>query len=139
MLPVLLSATMLGGCFSIAKPVDFVVESALDLPEFGPDTFLQVALYSTARSARTQMEVEPDCLEDPGWCDITISVDGLGHKDIEAWFWLDVDGDDGADLYRVLLDQDPLGYTFVHVPSMPYDEPLEVVLDDPRLVIEGED
>lgn len=133
-------SALLTGCLAIefSRPVDIDVESLVSVSELGPDAQLQVAMHSVSQSAVGYKSFEPDCLVDAGFCELTIDVGGLGRTGVDVYVWLDRDGADEGDMHRALIDDDPVGYVFVHVPSMPYERPLEVPLDLPANVFEAE-
>lgn len=135
-----LTQLFIGGCvgFEISRPVDIEVEAVGELPELEPGTQIEVTMFSTSKAAVVSSSHGPDCLEDGGACEFTVDVAGLGNKDVELYAWLDVDGNDGSDLEKAILDGDPLGYLFIHIPALPYDGPQLVVLDDPALIVDGE-
>ena len=137
--PVLL-APLLGACLGTlpSRPVDIEVVAVAELPEFGPDTQLQVASYSRSKSAAALMSAGAECLVDPGYCDLTYEVGGLGQSGVDTYVWLDVDGNDEGDLHKALVDDDLLGYHFVDVHALPFDTPVGVDLDLPSVVVDAE-
>ncbi len=136
---VTLVAPALAGCLPTpGRPVDIDIVAVADLPDFGPDTQIQVASYSWTKSAAATTSIDPDCLVDPGTCDVTFFVGGLGHAGADTYVWLDIDGDDAGDLHKALLDDDLLGYLSVNISSLPYDTRPLVELDFPEVLIDGE-
>jgi len=131
----ILASLALTGCGVRAMPVDLVLQSNIELPDFGPDTDLKIRLESMSRSAGASQSADPSCLLDAAGCTIEVEASMLGHLGAWGTIWLDVDGNDEYVVERAILDGDPVGVFQVDFSELPYSVP--VTLDDPRVVFDG--
>lgn len=136
----MLLGPVLAGCaaLEVGQAADFQVQPAVELPAFGPSAVLQVAMYSQSKSAAASTSVQPDCLLDPGICDVSLYVGGLGRGGVDTYVWLDLDGDDGRDVHQALVDDDLIAYQVVSVTELPYDAPPLLLLDWPEVMVNAE-
>ncbi len=134
----LIPVLALSACGIPAKPFDLVVASNVDLASFEAHSILQVRMEAQSGSVASQMPADAECLLDPGYCELVPDASGMGGGSLTGIVWLDLDGDDDGDPQRALLDHDLIGDFRLDVRDLPYDHPLEVVLDEPEAIYDAE-